>query len=177
MKRFGIAISLLAWLWLSVQAAAPGNFAGMWTLDKTKSEGALEQLSALTLTVTQDEQQLEVEAQFTTANSDAQSRRGQRLAQLALPSRSATYHLTGKETVVDLTGRITGKETHTAQWLPDGKTLALTTVRQIKARGVDATIKLKERWERSEDGKTLRVQRTVETPRGTQEFKLVFQKQ
>jgi len=41
----------------------------------------------------------------------------------------------------------------------------------------DFTLTTKEQWELSEDGKVLKVKRTIETPMGSQEATLTFNKQ
>src|SRR5207237_6915906 len=58
---------LFAGLWATASAAAPANFAGTWTLDKTKSKDLPPQMAnvdSLTLTVTQDAQQLVVDTKI-----------------------------------------------------------------------------------------------------------------
>ena len=63
---FGLVAVLLTGLW-AASAAAPANFAGTWALDKTKSKDLPPQMAnvdSLTLTVTQDAQQLLVDTKI-----------------------------------------------------------------------------------------------------------------
>jgi hypothetical protein len=93
---------------------------------------------------------------------------------LVIPT--ATYRLDGTETTADVGGRMPGKATLKAHWKEDGKGLELSVVRNPDFQGNQVTISTQERWELSTDGGVLTVQRTVETPRGTGTWKLIFNK-
>jgi hypothetical protein len=62
-----------------------------------------------------------------------------------------------------------------AAWKKDGKQLDL--VAEESLRGGDRSLKSKEHWELSEDRKVLKVRRTVETPRGSETIKMIFNRQ
>ena len=155
---------LLVGLW-SV-SAAPANFAGTWSLDKSKSEGLQGPMASVdqTWTITQDAKTLTVEVKFSG---------GQR----EMPSQKRTYNLDGSPTEVEMGGQMPGKATLTAKWKDDGKSLELTSKRNVNVQGNEVTITTTERWELDGGGKTLKVHRKSESPRGTQESKLVLVKQ
>lgn len=166
MKRFLLACGLVCALMAGAWAyASPANFSGTWVLDKAKSEGLAPQMADIdvTMTVTQDDKQLTTETKYT---GGAQER----------PSQKATYKLDGSETTAEVAGRMPGKATLKAKWLDDGKTLELNTVRNVTIQDNPVTITQKEHWELADGGKVLKIHRTTESPRGTQEAKLTFNK-
>lgn len=158
-------IMVLAMAAVSVSAAAP-NFAGTWVLDKDKSQGVQGPQGGgvpdITLVVTQDDKKLVAE--------EKRSMNGQ-----AAPSRPNTYNLDGSETTAELTGRMSGTAKMKAKWVKD--TLELSSVANVSIQGNDVTITTTEHWELADGGKTLKIHRVRETPRGTQESTLVFTKQ
>ncbi|MEP7274011.1 MAG: hypothetical protein ABI882_21105 [Acidobacteriota bacterium] len=98
----------------------------------------------------------------------------------------ATYTLDGIETVVQMAGRdrgdgqpapSAGSIAFKASWKKSGKALELQTARKVKTPEGERTTTSKDRWELSEDGKTLTVKRIMESSMGASEAKLVFTKQ
>jgi hypothetical protein len=167
---------------LAVSAAAPANFAGTWALDKSKSEGLPPNAAAvesLTLTVTQDAQQFTVDSKTTMGSQpDAAAGGGQgRGRGMGLYPQNASYKLDGTETTADNPGGRGGTTTFKATWKDGGKNLELKRVLKANFQGNDVTITTTEDWTLSADGKTLTVKRTSESPRGTQNSTLVFNKQ
>jgi hypothetical protein len=166
MKRFLMASGLTCVLMIGAWAAgAPANFSGTWVLDKAKSEGLNPRMADLdvTMTVTQDDKQISTETKY---SGGAQER----------PPQKAMFNLDGSETTAEETGRMPGKATRKAKWMGDGKILELHTVRNVSVQGNDVTITQKEHWELADGGKTLKIHRTTESPQGTQESKLTFNK-
>lgn len=191
----GLAAVLVVGIW-AVNAAA--NYSGTWVLDKAKSQGLppqWENIESYTVTVTQDGQQLTVETKIAGGDRPGGGGPGGGGGQagqgsggpggggrggrggFGRPLPSATYKLDGSETKVEIGGERGGTATLKAKWNDGGKVLELTTVRHLNFQGNDVTLTTKELWELSEDGKALKVKRTTETPRGTQESTLVFNKQ
>jgi len=194
MRKLLVVCSLAGVLLANILAvgatvAPPANFAGTWTLDKAKSKDLppqMESVESLTLTVTQDAQQLTVDTKV--ARKEAAEGaggppaggppgggggRGRGMGMgMGGPQ---TYKLDGSETALDTGGR--GTATVKAEWQNGGKTLKLTTKRTFNFQGNDVTSTTTEVWDLSGDGKTLTVQRTSESPRGTQSSTLVFNKQ
>jgi hypothetical protein len=143
---------------------APTNFSGTWALDKSKSElpRMMANVESVIWIVTQDDKKLTLETKTVAAGQES--------------SQTYTYNLDGTETTAEIAGRMPGKATLKAKWLDDGKILELTSVRQASFQGNEFTITTREHWELAEDGKVLKVHRVTESPRGSQETKLVFTK-
>ena len=148
-------------------SAAGANFAGTWELDKAKSEGLQGQAAnsqSNTLTVTQNDKTLTQVTKIVGADGQA------------APSTTYTYNLDGSETTAEITGRMTGKAKNKVKWMNDGKILEINSVREVSVQGNDVTITVKEHWELADDGKVLKIHRTTESPRGSQEVKLAYNK-
>ena len=184
MRKFFAASALACALLVNVFAApaAQANFAGTWALDKSKSADLPQQwsnLESLTLTITQDAQQLNVASEMkmaADANAGGGGTGGGRGRGMGAFPPSATYKLDGTETTADATGGRGGTSTLKAAWKDDGKTLELKRVSKFNFQGNDVTVTTNEDWSLSADGKTLTVKRTSESPRGTQSSTLVFDK-
>jgi hypothetical protein len=195
MRKFfagsALACVLLANTLAAAAPAAQTNFAGTWALDKSKGADLPPQwsnLESLTLTVTQDAQQLTVESKAAMVAQDANAAnanaaggaggqgggRGRGMGGGFPPS--STYKLDGTETTAEATGGRGGTTTMKAEWKDGGKTLALKRVSKFNFNGNDVTTTTTEDWSLSADGKTLTIKRTSESPRGTQTSTLVFNK-
>ena len=166
MNKRVCAFTLFWLLVLTAQAisAAPANFAGTWTLDKAKSESLprfWENVDSVTLVITQDAQQITVETKLSGGGGQG------------IPSQALTYKLDGSQTMAEMGGRMPGKATLKAKWIDDSK-LELNTVRNVNFQGNDVTITTKEQWQLTDRGKVLKIHRTSESPRGTQESKPSF---
>lgn len=90
---------------------------------------------------------------------------------------TATYKLDGSESKVESAGGRGGAATFKAQWKDGGKVLELTNSRSFTMQGNDMTRTVKDRWELSDGGKTLKVKRSVDGMQGSQESTLVFNRQ
>ncbi|MGH9971300.1 MAG: hypothetical protein ACREBG_26390 [Pyrinomonadaceae bacterium] len=98
---------------LAVNAAAPANFAGTWTLDKSKTQNLprqWENATSVTMEIKQDEKQITVETKAEGSQ---------------FPSQPLSYNIDGSESTVEVQGRMPGKATLKATWSNDGKTLEL----------------------------------------------------
>ena len=162
MKRISTAVVLFCVLVVGSVSAAT-DFSGTWVLDKAKSEGLQGAMAGVdqTWVVSQDAKTLTVETQFSGGQQE-------------MPAQKRTYNLDGSETTAEVTGRFPGKAALKAKWM--GEILELNSVRNMNIQGNDVTIKSTEHWELADGGKTLKVHRTTESPRGTQEAKLTLTK-
>ena len=144
------------------------DFSGTWNLDRDSSElpqgrggggrggggrGGRGRLMAETLVISQTAASVTVEQQ-----SDDQSR-------------SIEYALDGSETTVQ---QGNGTLTVSASW--DGATLVTEGTQSIETGRGNFTLDLTERRTLSSDGRTLTIETTRGTPRGSQTFRLVYQK-
>jgi hypothetical protein len=166
---------------LAAQAAAP-NFAGTWTLDKSKSQGLSQRLQnaeSVSWVITQTDKDITVEEKITggggpggpggppPGGGPGGSGRG-------MMGGPRTYNLDGSETTGDM-GR--GKFARKATLSSDGKTLEL--VQKVTGQGPDGnefSFTSTDKLSLSADGKVLTAVRHSESPRGPQDSTLVFNK-
>jgi hypothetical protein len=180
MRKTICALSVLSALVfvLAVSAAAPVNFAGSWTLDKTKSQGLSSRqqgADSVSWTITQTDKVITVEEKVT---GGAMSGGPGGPGGSGGPGRGGfggprTYNLDGSETTADM-GR--GKATRKASWSSDGKTLELSTKMVFQGQDGEVTNTSTEKLQLSADGKTLTAVRHSEGPRGSQDSTYVFTK-
>ena len=193
---FGLTSALV--FAMAAQAAAP-NFAGTWTLDKSKSQGLSQRVQnaeSVSWVVTQTEKDITIEEKITggggpgggggggaaPAGSPAAGGTPQG-GQGGGPGRGGmggmmggprTFNLDGSESAGD-SGR--AKWTRKATMSSDGKTLELVQKTTFTTQdGNEVTSTLNDKLTLSADGKVLTVTRHSESPRGTQDSTLVFNK-
>ena len=180
---------------LAAHAAAP-NFAGTWTLDKSKSQGLNQRwqnAESVTWNVTQTEKEITIDEKVTGGGGPGGPPPGGAPAAGAPPAGAApgggqgggrgmggmmggprTFNLDGSETTGD-TGR--GKFARKATLSSDGKTLELVSKVTFQTQdGNEVTTTSTDKLTLSADGKSLTVVRHSESPRGAQDSTLVFNK-
>jgi len=188
MKRLLVLGALIGALSLAGLAASASstNFAGTWVLDKGRSESLprqLERVQSYTMLITQDGERLTVENKIESApradsapdssRGDRQGRRGGREGRGGrFGQPKATYTLDGKEQSVE-----TPRGIFSIKALWKGDALELTETRNINREGNEMTVTTTDYWELAEGGKVLNVNRTINSPRGTQQSKLTFNRQ
>ena len=180
---FGLTSALV--FALAAHAAAP-NFAGTWTLDKSKSQGLnqrLQNAESVSWVVTQTEKEITVDEKVTGGGGGqggppggapgaggGQGGGGGRGGMMG----PRTFNLDGSETTGD-TGR--GKFVRKATLSSDGKTLELVSKSTFQTPdGNEVTTTSSDKLTLSADGKVLTVVRHLETSRGAQDSTLVFNK-
>ncbi len=180
---------------LAAHAAAP-NFAGTWTLDKSKSQGLnqrLQNAESVTWNVTQTEKEITIDEKVAGGGGPGGPPSGGAPAAGGPPAGGApgggqgggrgmgggmggprTYNLDGSETTGEM-GR--GKFARKATLSSDGKTLELVSkVMFTTPDGQEVTTTSTDKLSLSADGKSLTVVRHSESPRGPQDSTLVFNK-
>jgi hypothetical protein len=190
---FGLTSALV--FALAAHAAAP-NFAGTWTLDKSKSQGLnprLQNAESVSWVITQTEKEITVEEKIMGGGGPGGPPAGGAPAGGAPaggppgggqggggrggmmgPQGPRTYNLDGTETTGE-TGR--GKFARKATLASDGKTLELVTKSTFQNQeGNEITTTSSDKLTLSADGKVLTVVRHSESPRGPQDSTLVFNK-
>jgi hypothetical protein len=173
MTAFGLAV-------LVASAAAPANFAGTWSLDKAKSQGLdqrMQSAESVIWTITQTDKQISIDAKVTqpagaTAGGPGSGGGGGRG-----PAGPRTFTLDGKEVTSEGGGQMGGSNTTKSTWSSDGKGLELSSVRTGNFNGNDFKATSIDKLSLSADGKVLTVVRHNESPRGTNDSTLVFNKQ
>jgi hypothetical protein len=163
---------------LAVHAAAPANFGGTWTLDKSKSQGLnqrLQNAESVSWVITQTDKDITIEEKVAGGNPPAGGAPGgggggRGMGGFGGPR---TFNLDGSETSADM-GR--GKVARKATLSSDGKTLDLTSKATFQGPEGEVTSNTTEKLQLSADNKTLTVTRHSESPRGPQDSTLVFNK-
>ena len=196
MRKLLYAFGLTSALVFALAAhAAPPNFAGTWTLDKSKSQGLSQRMQnadSVTLNITQTDKEITLEEKVTgggpgggpggppaggapAAGGPPGGGQGGGMG----PGRGMgggprTFNLDGSETTGEM-GR--GKFARKATLSSDGKTLELVSKVTFQTQdGTEVTSTSTDKLTLSADGKTLTDVRHSESPRGAQDSTLVFNK-
>ena len=193
MRKLLCALTVMSALVIAVavHAAAPANFAGTWTLDKSKSQGLsprMQNADSATWVITQTEKEITIEEKVTGGNpppgggpggggpgggGGQGGGQGRGMGGFGGPR---TFALDGSETAGEMGGGRPAKFVRKATVSADGKTLDLSS--KVTFQGPDGEIvsTTTEKLVMSADGKMLTVTRHSESPRGTQDSTLVFNK-
>src|SRR4051794_16309421 len=189
---FGLTSALV--FALAAHAAAP-NFAGTWTLDKSKSQGLnqrLQNAESVTWNVTQTDKEITIDEKVTGGGpgggpggpppggapaggppGGGPGGGGGRGMGGGMGGGPRTFNLDGSETTGDM-GR--GKFARKATLSSDGKTLELVSKVTFQGQEGEVTTTSTDKLSLSADGKVLTVVRHSESPRGPQDSTLVFNK-
>ena len=181
MRKLLCALSLMSALviTLAVHAAAPANFAGTWTLDKGKSQGLnprQQNAESVSWVITQTEKEITIDEKTTGGNPPAGGPGGPggggggRGMGMGGPR---TFNLDGSETSSE---NERGKTVRKATVSGDGKTIEMTSKSTFNGPNGEITLNSSDKLVLSGDGKMLTVNRHSESPRGTQDSTLVFNK-
>ena len=203
MRRIICALSLTSALMLTLVAhAAAPNFAGTWTLDKSKSQGLSQRMQgadSVQWVVTQTDKDITIEEKVTGGGPSgppggapgAPPAAGAPAA--GAPAAGApgtgggqgggrggmgmggprTFNFDGSETTTD-TGR--GKVVRKAVWSSDNTTLELISKATFQGPNGEVTTSSSDKLTLSGDGKTLTAVIHRESPRGPQDSTFVFTK-
>ena len=185
MRKLLCALSLMSALilTLAVHAAAPANFGGTWTLDKSKSQGLnprQQNAESVSWVITQTEKEITIEEKTTGGNPPSGGAPG------GAPGGGGggrgmgggfggprTFNLDGSETSSE---NERGKTLRKATLSSDGKTLELSSKSTFNGPNGEMTLTSNDKLQLSADGKVLTVTRHSESPRGPQDSTLVFNK-
>jgi hypothetical protein len=178
---FGLT-SALVFAMAAHAAAPPPNFAGTWTLDKSKSQGLsqrMQNVESASWVITQTDKEISIEEKITggTPPAGAAGAPGGGPGQGGGPGRGMmgprSFNLDGSETSGEM-GR--GKFVRKATFSADGKTLELVSKMTFQGPDGEIVSTTNEKLSLSADGKVLTVVRHSESPRGAQDSTLVFNK-
>ena len=178
---FGLTSALV--FAMAAHAAAP-NFAGTWTLDKSKSQGLnprQQNAESVSWSVTQTDKEITIDEKITggqmsgpPGGGPAGGGGGGGRGMGGGFGGPRTFNLDGSETSGEM-GR--GKFVRKATMSSDGKTLELVTKSTLQGQDGEVTITSNDKLSLSADGKVLTVVRHSEGgPRGPQDSTLVFNK-
>jgi len=161
MRRSLLLLTLAALLPISAAGAQTPDFSGTWKINLIKSDaapagrgGQQMDMSNVMLTITQTAEQLTI----------VQAGMG--------PERTTTYYLDGREST---NAAMRGEMKSTSRW--DGATLVTDGSATMDTPNGTRTITTTEVRSLSDDGKTLTVTTTSESPMGKRTNKRVFDKQ
>ena len=181
---FGLT-SALVFALAAHAAAPPPNFAGTWTLDKSKSQGLnqrLQNAESVSMVITQTDKEISLEDKITGVGGSPTGPAGPGGAgggpQGGGPGRGMmggprTFNLDGSETTGEM-GR--GKFARKATLSSDGKTLELVSKMTFQGPDGEIVTTSSDKLSLSDDGKVLTIVRHSESPRGAQDSTLVFNK-
>ena len=176
---------------LAVQAAAPpANFAGTWTLDKSKSQGLnprQQNAESVSWVITQTEKDITIEEKTTGGNPPAGGAPAGGAPAGDRPAGGGgggqgrgmgmggprTFALDGSETTSE---NERGKTVRKATVSADGKTIELSSKSTFQGPNGEVSLNSNYKLQLSADGKVLTVTRHSESPRGNQDATLVFNK-
>jgi hypothetical protein len=186
MRKFFCALTVTSALLfaLAVHAAAPANFAGTWTLDKSKSQGLnprQQNAESVSWVITQTDKDITIEEKVTGGNPPAGGspggapgggggQGGGRGMGMGGPR---TFNLDGTETATE---NERGKTVRKATVSADGKTIELSSKSTFQGPNGEMSLTSNDKLVLSADGKSLTVTRHSESPRGAQDSTLVFNK-
>jgi len=184
MRKLLCALTVMSALVIAVavHAAAPANFAGTWTLDKSKSQGLsprMQNAESVSWVITQTEKEITIEEKVTGGNPPAgggPGGGGQGRGMGGGFGGPRTFALDGSETSGEMGGGRPAKFARKVAVSADGKTLDMSS--KVTFQGPDGEVvsTTTEKLVMSADGKVLTVTRHSESPRGTQDSTLVFNK-
>ena len=171
---------------LAVHAAPPANFAGTWTLDKSKSQGLnprQQNAESVSWVITQTEKEITIEEKMTggtppaggppAGGAPAAGTGGGGGQGRMVMGGPRTFNLDGSETTSESER---GKTVRKATVSGDGKTIELSSKSTFQGPNGEVTATSSDKLTLSADGKVLTVNRHSESPRGTQDSTLVFNK-
>lgn len=97
---------------------------------------------------------------------------------LFFTAHEATYNLTGQETKVEIKqgDKVNGFARIKAKVDKNGKGIQFTTIRKTKTPQGEMEITTREWWKLADDGKSIRIDRTVETPSARDEVTMFLNK-
>ena len=160
MKHIITIVALVLTL-CTVAVSAKVDFSGTWALDKSNSEGLPPGMDQL-MTVVQADDKLSIETKLITEQGE----------QVVADS----YMLHGNE--VDFApktpGGATGKGKRTAKWGADGSSIEVNEKATFDTPEGAITVEATRKWVLSPDGKTLKIDMTVDGPNGKQQLKRTF---
>lgn len=184
MKKLAILTAVFCLFSLSAFAQTKTNFAGSWEMDVKKSKlPEMSRVEAMTMKVTQTDKDLKVESTTKrTARPEgdgagAGNRRGGWGGGLGGDgTQTFNYSLEGKETATEAVAGIpAASATLKANLEKDGK-LNLSSTRKFNSQMGEVTVTTKETWELTDGGKTLKIMREIQSPRGAQTSEMYFTK-
>ncbi|HEV8139466.1 MAG TPA: hypothetical protein VGP81_06815 [Pyrinomonadaceae bacterium] len=181
MKRLFVLAAFVFIAAIAANAQNKANFAGSWSLDKAKSQGLSQRMQGadkVTWTITQDDKTISIDSKVEGGQPPAGGGAGGGGGTgggrgMGGPQ---SYNLDGSEATSDVGGgQMTGKATSKATWAGNDLNLSRTSV--FQGPNGEITSVTTQKLSLSGDGKVLTAVVHSESPRGTTDSTLVFNKQ
>ena len=180
MKRLFVVAAFVFIAAIAANAQNKANFAGSWSLDKAKSQGLSQRMQGadkVTWTITQDDKTISIDSKVEggqpPAGGGGGGTGGGRGMGMGGPQ---SYNLDGSEATSEVGGgQMTGKATSKATWSGNDLNLSRTIV--FQGPNGEVTSVTTQKLSLSGDGKVLTAVVHSESPRGTTDSTLVFNKQ
>lgn len=180
MKRLFVMAAFVFIAAIAANAQNKANFAGSWSLDKSKSQGLSQRMQGadkVTWTITQDDKTISIDSKVEggqpPAGGGGGGTGGGRGMGMGGPQ---SYNLDGSEATSEVGGgQMTGKATSKATWSSNDLNLSRTVV--FQGPNGEVTSVTTQKLSLSGDGKVLTAVVHSESPRGTTDSTLVFNKQ
>ena len=180
MKRLFVLAAFVFIAAIAANAQNKANFAGSWSLDKAKSQGLSQRMQGadkVTWTITQDDKTISIDSKVEggqpPAGGGGGGTGGGRGMGMGGPQ---SYNLDGSEATSEVGGgQMTGKATSKAAWSGNDLNLSRTIV--FQGPNGEVTSVTTQKLSLSGDGKVLTAVVHSESPRGTTDSTMVFNKQ
>lgn len=180
MRKTAILAAMLYLFAVGVFAQSAPDFSGNWTLDKSKSKlGERSRIESMTIKATQTATDLTVET-ATKREAPPEGTGGGRgmgggRGGMIGGDGTTIYKLDGSEVATEVESPM-GKMPVKTKAAVAGDKLDITTTRSFNTPNGEMTLTTKESWVITDGGKTLKINRTMTTPRGDQTTEMVFTK-
>ena len=176
MKKILFLTAAICLLAISALAQNRPDYSGVWDLDTVNSKLDEKTLvQSMTLKVTQTETEIKV-GSFTKRGMQKETVGSTTTVTDSSEVKFVTYSLEGKETKASVSdGVLTGTQTHKASLEADGR-LNLSSVRRYDSQGEEIIVTVRETWELADEGKTLKIALSIETPSETKNSEMIFTK-
>jgi len=163
-RKLLIGLAVIASLWIVALAATRPNFSGTWNMDRARSFGMPGDMTQ-TLTITQKDDQLEVETKIMQPNNERTVK--------------DTYYFDGKEhefTPAVPPGQPPAKGKRTASWMANDAGLLVTDVTTAQTPKGEVTTQNLRKWTINSQGELI-IDSYVDNPNISYEAKRIFKKQ
>ncbi|HEY0429096.1 MAG TPA: energy transducer TonB [Pyrinomonadaceae bacterium] len=183
MKKILFLTAAVCLLAIASFAQTKTDFSGRWELNTVESKlDERMRVESMTLNVAQTDRELKVETTTKrTVSADSSGGGGMNRGGMSGGNQTVTYSLVPgtavKGETVSSGGGATSAETNMlkASLESDGR-LKLHSVRSFDGQMGKVTITVDEVWELTNEGQTLKINRTMESPRGTNTSEMIFAK-
>lgn len=163
-KKLLIAFAAIISLSIVALAVTKPTFSGTWNMDRTRSFGMPGDMTQ-TLTITQKDDQIEIETKITQPNNDRTIK--------------DTFYFDGKEhefTPAVPAGQPPAKGKRTARWMANDAGLLVTDVTTVQTAEGEVTTQNVRKWTINSQGELV-IDSYVDNPNISYEAKRIFKKQ